>query len=101
MWIIIIYYVGIPLSAIAGMAVILYYLFGEHGDWIGMASNIMALFMLVGAVIGFLSSLYELVYGRLIKGDKSVGIMENLFSMLVYGGLAFMISCFFIRNYLM
>ena len=32
MWIIIIYYVGIPLSAIAGMAVILYYLFGEHGD---------------------------------------------------------------------
>lgn len=62
MWIIIIYYVGIPLSAIAGMAVILYYLFGEHGDWIGMASNIMALFMLVGAVIGFLSSLHELVY---------------------------------------
>ena len=56
MWIIIIYYVGIPLSAIAGMAVILYYLFGEHGEWIGMASNIMALFMLVGAVIGFLSS---------------------------------------------
>ena len=92
MWIIIIY-VGVPLSAIAGMAVILYYLFGEHGEWIGMASNIMALFMLVGAVIGFLSSL--------IKGDKSVGIMENLFSMLVYGGLAFMISCFFIRNYLM
>ena len=37
MWIIIIYYVGIPLSAIAGMAVILYYLFGEHGEWIGMA----------------------------------------------------------------
>lgn len=101
MWIIIIYYVGIPLSAIAGMAVILYYLFGEHGEWIGMASNIMALFMLVGAVIGFLSSLHELVYGRLIKGDKSVGIMENLFSMLVYGGLAFMISCFFIRKYLM
>lgn len=100
MWIIIIY-VGVPLSAIAGMAVILYYLFGEHGEWIGMASNIMALFMLVGAVIGFLLSLHELVYGRLIKGDKSVGIMENLFSMLVYGGLAFMISCFFIRNYLM
>ena len=36
MWIIIIYYVGIPLSAIAGMAVILYYLFGEHGDWNGI-----------------------------------------------------------------
>lgn len=75
--------------------------FWRTWKWIGMASNIMALFMLVGAVIGFLSSLHELVYGRLIKGDKSVGIMENLFSMLVYGGLAFMISCFFIRNYLM
>ena len=95
------YYNLLCWDTIAGMAVILYYLFGEHGEWIGMASNIMALFMLVGAVIGFLSSLHELVYGRLIKGDKSVGIMENLFSMLVYGGLAFMISCFFIRNYLM
>lgn len=101
MWIIIIYYVGIPLSAIAGMAVILYYLFGEHGDWIGMASNIMALFMLVGAVLGFFSSLHKIIYCRLIKGDKSEGIMENLFCMLVYGGLAFMISCFFIKNYIM
>ena len=100
MWIIIIY-VGVPLSAIAGMAVILYYLFGEHGDWIGMASNVMALFMLVGAVLGFFSSLHKIIYCRLIKGDKSEGIMENLFCMLVYGGLAFMICCFFIKNYIM
>lgn len=100
MWIIIIY-VGVPLSAIAGMAVILYYLFGEHGEWIGMASNVMALFMLVGAVLGFFSSLHKIIYCRLIKGDKSEGIMENLFCILVYGGLAFMISCFFIKNYIM
>lgn len=101
MWIVIIEYVGVPLSAIAGMAVILYYLFGEHRKWIGMAANAIALAMLVGAVICFFSSLHELVYCRLIKGDKSVGIMENLFSMLVYGGLAFIISCFFIKNYIM
>ena len=100
MWIIIIY-VGVPLSAIVCMALILYYMFGEHGEWIGVASNVMALFVLVGAVLGFFSSLHKIIYCRLIKGDKSVGIMENLFSMLVYGGLAFMISCFFIKNYIM